>query len=230
MWILDIYYRGNKYSSPINQKSYRKFLPYGAREQRENVLCPGDLSLERHRLLWLYLKEKTDFFTKPQNMLHVAPEQCFYKRFRKMLNLSYVTADLNSPIADIKMDLHNIPLEDNSFDVIFCNHVMEHVDDDHRCMSELYRVLKPGGFAIMQVPQDYNNPVTLEDKSITDPLERQRLYWQKDHVRLYGMDYPDKLEKAGFTVKKDDFVKTLPEEIVEKYRLPANEIIYYCTK
>jgi len=230
MWFLDLYYRGSKYTSPINQKSYRKFLPYGAHAQRENVLCPGDLSLERHRLLWLYLHEKTDFFSSPKTVLHVAPEQCFYKRFRNMLNLNYTTADLNSPIADIKMDLHHVPLDDNSYDVIFCNHVMEHVDDDIRCMSELRRVLKPGGFAIMQVPQDINNAETLEDKSITDPKERERIYWQKDHVRLYGRDYPERLRKAGFTVTEDDFVKSLTAAQVEKYRLPIEETIYFCSK
>jgi len=231
MWFSDIYYKGTQYTCPINQKSYRKFLPYGAHIQRENVLCPGNFSLERHRLLWLFLKEKTDFFTGKHKMLHIAPEQCFYSRFKKMKNLDYTTADLNSPIADIHMDLHDIPLEDNSYDVIFCNHVLEHVKDDHRCMTELYRILKPGGFAILQIPQDLSRETTLDDDpSITDPKERERIYWQKDHIRLYGRDYADRLRNAGFTVDANNFVQTLSTTVVEKCRLPVEEPIHYCTK
>ena len=231
MWFSDIYYKGDNYTCPINQKSYRKFLPYGAHQQRINVLCPGNLSLERHRLLWLFLKEKTNFFSAKLKMLHIAPEQCYYDRFRKMSTLDYTTADLNSPIADIHMDLHSIPLEDNTYDVIFCNHVLEHVKDDHQCMTELYRVLKPGGFAILQIPQDLSRETTLEDDpNITDPFERERIYWQKDHLRLYGRDYADKLRKAGFTVDQNDFVNTLSSALIERYRLPSNEPIYYCSK
>src|SRR6202008_3346973 len=119
--IAPVIYKGNKYTDPISGKSYHKFLPYGysGRAKRKNVLCPGSLSLERHRLLWLYLKNKTNFFTAPLKMLHIAPEQCFYKLFRAQVNLNYTTADLNSPIADVKMDLHKAPFPDNTFDVIF---------------------------------------------------------------------------------------------------------------
>jgi len=231
MWFSKVYYKGNKYTCPIIEQSFRKFLPYGAHQQRNNVLCPGNLSLERHRLLWLFLKEKTNFFDEYHKMLHIAPEQCFYRRFKQMHNLDYTTADLNSPIADIHMDLHEIPLVDNSYDVIFCNHVMEHVKDDHQCMTELFRILKPGGFAIIQIPQDLNREITLEDDpSIKDPKERERIYWQKDHLRLYGKDFAQRLRKAGFTVDENRFVDSLSPELVEKYRLPAGEPIYYCTK
>ncbi|MFK7899464.1 MAG: class I SAM-dependent methyltransferase [Cyclobacteriaceae bacterium] len=228
--IFELEKKKKKHTCPISEKSYRTFLPYGAHTQRPNVLCPGNYSLERHRLLWLYLQQKTDFFTSPKRMLHVAPEQCYYKKFKDRINLDYTTADLYSPLADIKMDLHDIPLEDNMYDVIFCNHVMEHVDDDHRCMSELYRVLKPGGFAILQVPQDFTNEETLEDPAVTDPKERERLYWQQDHVRLYGKDYGKRLQKAGFTVKEDYFASELSEEDIERYRISPAEIIYFCTK
>ena len=131
-------------------------MSYGSSvAHREGVLCPGDLTLERHRLMWLYLKDHSNFFTaKDLKVLHVAPEQCFYKKFRAQKNLDYLTGDLVSPLADIHFDLHEIPLEDNRFDVVFCNHVMEHVDNPLTCMKELFRVMKPGGWAIMQVPQD----------------------------------------------------------------------------
>ena len=225
-------YYGNRYEDPITGKTYRKFLPYGysGRAKRKNVLCPGSLSLERHRLLWLYLKEKTDFFTKPHTMLHIAPEQCFYKLFKAQKNLNYKTGDYNSPIADIHFDLHKAPFENNSFDVIFCNHVLEHVEDADQCMRELYRIMQPGGWGIFQVPLDSTRKTTFEDKSITSPEEREKHYWQKDHVRLFGLDYKDKLEAAGFKVVADDFVNTLSKDLIDRYRLPAGEIIYFCSK
>jgi hypothetical protein len=166
--------RGNKVTCPINGKSYRKFLPYGRINPRPNALCPDSLSLERHRLIWLYLQRETDFFTKDKfKMLHIAPELCYINEFKKQANLAYITGDLVSPLADYKFDLHEIPFENYSFDFFMCNHVMEHVENDIQCMSELFRILKPGGWGIMQVP--FFEPIpdkTLEDKSITNPLER----------------------------------------------------------
>ncbi len=222
--------RGNNVECPICEIKYRKFLPYGRLNPRPNALCPDSLSLERHRLMWLYLKERTSFFNAPHKLLHIAPELCFIDRFKSMENLDYTTADLESPLADVKMDVHDIPFEDNTFDVVFCNHVMEHVEDDIKAMSEIHRVLKKGGWAIIQSPQDYSRSTTLEDPNITDPKEREKVYWQADHVRLYGLDYGQRLQKAGFTVKEDRFVMELPNEMVRRYALPANEIIYFCAK
>ncbi len=225
-------YYGKRYEDPITGRTYRKFLPYGygGRAKRKNVLCPGSLSLERHRLLWLYLQQRTDFFTKPHKVLHIAPEQCFYRLFKKQPNLKYVTGDYNSPIADIHFDLHKAPFQANSFDVIFCNHVLEHVDDANQCMRELYRIMSPGGWGIFQVPLDTSRQTTLEDPSITSPAEREKHYWQKDHVRLFGLDYKEKLAAAGFKVKADDFINSFTPELIDRYRLPAGEIIYFCTK
>ncbi len=230
--IAPLVYYGHKHEDPITGKTYRKFLPYGygGRAKRKNVLCPGSLSLERHRLLWLYLKQKTNFFSKPHKMLHIAPEQCFYKIFKAQSNLAYTTGDYNSPIADVHFDLHKAPFGDNSFDVILCNHVLEHVEDADQCMRELYRMMKPGGWGIFQVPLDTTRTVTYEDKSITSPEQRELHFWQKDHVRLFGLDYKDKLANAGFKVTVDDFVNTLGEDLVERYRLPAGEMIYFCEK
>lgn len=230
--IAPILYFGNRYEDPISGKTYRKFLPYGysGRAKRKNVLCPGSLSLERHRLLWLYLKQKTDFFTAKQKVLHIAPEQCFYKLFKALPNLDYTTGDYNSPIADIHFDLHNAPFKDNTFDVVFCNHVLEHVEDSDKCMKELYRIMKPGGWGIFQVPLDVTRATTYEDKTITSPEEREIHFWQKDHVRLFGLDYKDKLAAAGFKVTVDDFVNTIGSELVDRYRLPVGEMIYLCRK
>jgi SAM-dependent methyltransferase len=229
--VLPLLLRGNCYTDPIDGKGYRRFLPYGYGDrQRPNVLAPGSLSLERHRLLWLYLKRHTDFFTAPKKMLHIAPEQCFYKRFRNMKNLNYTTADIESPLADLKFDLHNIPLPDDSYDVIFCHHVLEHVEDDLQCMREMQRVLKPGGMAIMQIPQDTSRNTTFSDPSITDEEERIRLFGQYDHVRVYGLDYPKRLEEAGFTVSEYHYEDDITPEEADKYRLMPGERLYVCSK
>ena len=227
-----ILYRGNKVECPVCERSFSKFLSYGSNvAHRENVLCPYDLTLERHRLMWLYLTRKTDFFSAESlKVLHIAPEQCFLTLFKKQKNLDYTTADLVSPIADIHFDLHDIPLEDNQYDVIFCNHVMEHVDDPIRCMSELNRVMKSGGWAIMQVPQDMSRAETYEDKSITSPEEREKHFWQKDHVRLFGKDYPSYPEKAGFKVEEFDLNTEFDATEVVKFRLMKKEILYIARK
>jgi len=230
--IAPLLYYGTRYEDPISGKTYRKFLPYGysGSAKRSNVLCPGSLSLERHRLLWLYLKNKTDFFTRNAKMLHIAPEQCFYKLFRAMKNLDYTTADLNSPLADIHMDLHKTPFLDNTYDVIFCNHVLEHVESDSICMRELYRIMKPGGWGIFQVPIDTTRAVTYEDASIVSEEDREKHYWQKDHMRLFGLDYKSRLMEAGFEVSVDDYINTFSAELMDRYRLPKGEMIYLCKK
>lgn len=217
--------RGSKYTDPIDGRSFSKFLSYGYEQQRKNVLSPSTLSLERHRLLWLYLQDHTTFFTNPHKVLHFAPEQAFYKRFRKLKNLDYTTTDLDSPLADVKADICDLPFEDNSFDFILCNHVLEHIPDDTKAMKELYRILQPGGTAILQIPQDLQLEKTFEDDSIEDPKERAKIFGQYDHVRVYGRDYFKKLRSIGFKVEEVDLTSQLSPELVEKYRLAKGEII-----
>ena len=228
--IFSLFLRGNKFEDPINGKTYRKLLPYGRLNPRENAIAPDSLSLERHRLMWLFLKNKTNFFTDNLKFLHIAPEYCFIKIFKGMKNLDYLTADLISPWADVKMDVHDIPFEENTFDVVICNHVLEHVDDADKVMKEFYRVMKSGGWGIFQVPIDYNNSVTIEDRSVTNPRERESLYWQSDHLRLFGRDYGDKLTAAGFKVTESNFINEIDPKLVERYALDKNEIVYYCQK
>lgn len=226
--IAPILYKGNKVECPVCERSFSKFLSYGSDvAHREGVLCPYDLTLERHRLMWLYLKNHSDFFTAEKlDVLHIAPEQCFHKKFKEQSNLNYLTGDLVSPIADLHFDLHEIPLEDNRFDVVFCNHVMEHVDDALQCMKELYRVMKSGSWAIIQVPQDFTRETTYEDRSITSPEEREKHYWQKDHVRLFGKDYPNWLEKAGFRVEVFDKEAAFGQDLINRYRIMPTEVLY----
>ncbi|WP_420602535.1 class I SAM-dependent methyltransferase [Flagellimonas sp.] len=223
--IIALFLKGKKHVDPIDGRSFRSFLPYGYENPRENVLSPSTLSLERHRLLWLFLKTETDFFTKKLSLLHFAPEQAFYKRFKKLENLEYTTTDLNSPLADVKADICNLPFADYSFDVILCNHVLEHIPDDTKAMQELYRVLKPGGWGIFQIPQDLKREKTFEDDSITDKKERAKIFGQYDHVRIYGRDYFDKLRRIGFRVEEIDYSQKLSAKTIEKYRLAKGEII-----
>lgn len=245
--------KGNRFTDPIDGKSFRMFLPYGYGNQRNNVLSPSTLSLERHRLLWLYLQNETDFFQseldsdssvgQPKSIklrdtetssvlkvLHFAPEQEFYKRFKKQANIEYTTTDLLSPLADVKADICNLPFEDNHYDVIFCNHVLEHIPDDTKAMQELYRVLKPGGMGIFQIPQDVTRATTFSDDSIVDQKERAKIFGQYDHVRIYGRDYFDTLRSIGFKVIEEDYTNKLAPELVEKYCLAKGEIIPVCFK
>jgi SAM-dependent methyltransferase len=228
--VLKVFYRGSGYTCNVCGKSFRKFLPYGRINPRSNALCPNCLALERHRLMWLYLQEKTDFFTIKHKLLHIAPEICFIDKFKSMKNLEYTTADLESPLADVQMDIHHMPFDSNSFDVVFCNHVMEHLENDIQAMKEIRRVLVTGGWAIIQSPQDFTLENTYEDASIVSPKDREKAYGQDDHMRTYGMDYGKRLSSAGFEVLADNFVKNLPGETVKKHALPPDEIIYFCKK
>lgn len=223
--ILDLYWRGHGFTDPINGKSYRRFLPYGYGTLRSNVLSPGTLSLERHRLCWLYLKSHTELFSKNLKVLHFAPEQAFYWRFRQLKNIEYTTTDLNSPLADVRADICALPFENNQYDMIICNHVLEHIPDDLGAMRELFRVLKPGGLAILQVPYQANRQTTFQDDSITDPKQRAKIFGQYDHVRVYGMDYFERLRRIGFRVEAFDIAHELDAAQIQQYGLAPGELI-----
>jgi len=226
---LSIFYLGKGVQCPICNHQYRKFLPYG-RKARENSLCPNCLALERHRLLWVYLKNQTSLFHQKQRLLHIAPEYCFIDRFESLKHLDYLTADIESPLAKLKMDIHQMPFDEHSFDCVLCNHVMEHLTDDRQAMKEIYRVLKPGGWAIIQVPFFPPFPDhTFEDPNITTPGDRMKKFGQKDHMRLYGKDYKERLENCGFQVTEDHFVDSLTTDMVRKFAL-SKEAIYFCSK
>jgi SAM-dependent methyltransferase len=197
---------------------------------REDAQCVQCGALERHRLLWLFLQKRTNLFDgKPKKMLHVAPESCFESRFKEWLGGDYLTADLSSPRAMVKMDITDIQYADQSFDVIYCSHVLEHVPDDKQAMREFHRVLEHDGWAILLVP--VTSEKTFEDPSIVDPRERLKAFGQEDHVRRYGPDYEERLRSAGFTVeitKAGDLASS--SETVRMGLTPASGDIYYCTK
>lgn len=219
---------GTERYCPCCRASVRRFLPYGL-ERREEARCPVCAALERHRLIWLYFTQKTDLFDgTPRKMLHVAPEPQLSRHFSSKEYIDYLSADLMNPRAMVKMDITDIQYPDNTFDVIYCSHVLEHVPDDRKAMREFHRVLKPGGWAILQVP--ITAETTFEDPTVTSPEERERLFGQHDHVRRYGPDYKDRLADAGFSVKVDGFVRELDEKEIARMGLMQSEDVYFCTK
>jgi SAM-dependent methyltransferase len=210
-------------------KSYlRRFEPFGL-PPRPEARCPICGALERHRLMYLYMTRKTDLFNgHRKRMLHVAPEPELALLFRRAEYIDYLSADLSNPDAMVTMDISDIQYRDNTFDVIYCSHVLEHVPDDRKALREFWRVLKVGGWAILQVP--IISDVTFEDPTVTSPEERERLFGQHDHVRRYGPDYRDRLVDVGFSVTVDGFVRELDERTVGRCGLMRNEDVYFCRK
>lgn len=211
--LIGFFYKGRGRECPICGARYRNFLPYGYVKGRNNALCPNCLALERHRMIWLWMERHTSLFESLPRLLHIAPEPPLMKHFRESYGTSkdYITADLESPLAEQHFDVQNIPLPADSIDVVICNHLLEHVEDDRLAMRELYRVMKPGGWGIVLVPEDREREQTFEDDSITDPKERTRLFGQYDHRRVYGRDYDERLREAGFEIERSDFSRRLTE-------------------
>lgn len=222
-------YHGTGRYCPVCSKSSRRFRSFGA-PPRQDAQCPRCGSLERHRLLWLYLTTQTDLFSgATRRMLHVAPELCFESRLRRHLGRGYLSGDLHSSVAMVRMDITSIEYPDQSFDVIYCSHVLEHVDEDRKAMGEFYRVLKDTGWAILVVP--ISAEATYEDPSLTSPEERMEAFGQADHVRRYGPDYVDRLRQAGFCVRilgVGDLVDK--DRAIEMGLTAASGQIFLCTK
>ena len=232
--VVGLLYLGKGKQCPLCGCQRRKFLPYGYVTSRENALCPNCLSLERHRLLWLWLVRESDIgrgaMALPK-MLHIAPEVALMRKFKKMYASTpdrYVTADLESPLADMHFDVQQIPLEAESFDAIICNHIMEHVEDDGKALSELYRILRRGGWGVILSPVELEREKTFEDDTITDPAERTRIFGQYDHRRIYGRDYAARLREAGFEVYDIDYKNELSKAEQELYALPADHLYIVC--
>lgn len=222
-------YGGKNRKCPICSNSSKRFLEFGI-IARVDAMCPFCGSLERHRLFWLFIERKTFFQTKaPQKALHVAPETIIEKKLRPLIGQGYVTADIVAPDVDLKMDITDIHLPDDSFDFIYCSHVLEHVPDDRKAMREFNRVLTPTGIAILLVPITAEK--TIEDPSIEDPKERLRLFGQEDHVRRYGPDYENRLREEGFQVeiiRGEDFLNS--EEMETMGITSAAGELYICKK
>jgi len=216
---------GLKSYCPICEKeSY--FRPFGVKP-RQKAQCLHCGSLERHRLLWLFFKKQEKLFENENKILHIAAEPYFETRFKKTFGKNYLTADLNNPNAMVKMDITDIHYPDESFDIVICNHVLEHVPDDRKAMHEFYRVIKKNGWAILNVPMK-NVDKTYEDFSITTKEDREKAFGQWDHVRIYGRDYVDRLKLAGFNVsviKREDIAS-----VNEINRMNLDKEIIFCKK
>ena len=220
---------GKRRFCPVCARSSGRFREFGS-VPRKDAECVHCSSLERHRLLWFYLSRETDLFDgRQKSVLHVAPEGCLERRLRERLGEGYITADLSHPRAMVKMDITDIDFPDESFDVIYCSHVLEHVQDDRRAMREFHRILKGSGWAILLVPIDAE--LTFEDASIVEPQERLRAFGKEDHVRRYGPDYVDRLRDAGFEVQVTGVADLCGEDDAVRLGLtPASGEICYCTK
>lgn len=229
---MGLLYVGRGKECPVCGCRRRKFLPYGYVTSRENALCTRCLALERHRLIWLWIERETDLLSYPKKMLHIAPEVALMRKFKHAYAANrdlYTTADLESPLATLHFDVQQIPLPDSSFDVIICNHLLEHVESDHQALCELYRIMRHGGWGIILSPIDESRETTFEDDSITDEAERTRIFGQYDHRRIYGRDYADRLRQAGFEVEVIDYAAQLSPAERTLYAL-TNEKLYIVRK
>jgi len=212
-------YLGRRFACNCCGGRFRRFQSWTNAAGDSQPMCPRCGSLGRHRTEWLYLTKHPDLLTGRKRVLHVAPEESLERCLRRLPGVDYLSADFDSKTAMERMDITDIRHPDSSFDVIVCNHVLEHVSDDRRALSELHRVLSADGWALLQVPMDHDREVTFEDPTITEPAERERVFGQYDHVRVYGRDYVERLEAAGFVVSVDDVVGTVSDEQVELYQL-----------
>jgi len=228
-WINHLRYRGNKRYCPICRSNLSIFLPAGI-TPRSEALCPVCGSLERHRLLWLYFEKHTNLFTQKELlMLHIAPEQCLERKFRKIKSINYITGDLSDESVLVRFDITNLCFPNRKFDVILVSHVLEHIVDDWQAMRELARVLKPCGWATFQTPVDFNREKTYEDSSIIDPNERLKVFGQQDHIRIYGRDYVTRMEQSGFHVDNVNFFKEFTEKESNRLGLKPFDEICLCT-
>ena len=221
-----VLFHGRHYC-PICESHIRGFEDFG---YDRNQFCPVCSSMQRHRLAWLFFLQKTNLFDcNRKRMLHLAPEVALKPRLKCIPNMDYWTADLQDHKCIVIMDITDIQYPDNTFDIVFCSHVLEHIPDDRKAMRELARVLKPEGWAVFMVPLNAQQ-TTEEDPSITNPAERERLFWQHDHVRLYGPDFKDRLEKEGFKVTVIKPSQIASAEDCMRMGLPIQDSIFFCMK
>jgi SAM-dependent methyltransferase len=223
-------FSGRKRYCPLCDSSTRIFLSYDtSTRKRKDVICPICLSHERHRQAWIFLKSCPDLNDGSfKRLLHLAPELEFTRRLKAIPRVEYVSADLESPQAMVKMDITSMPWTEASFDAVFCSHVLEHVPDDRAAMAEMFRILKPGGWALIVVPVSKDD--TREDPTIMDPVERERLFWWSDHVRLYGLDIRERLAASGFEVETIFTRQFVEPKDCERMRIYEDDPLFFCRK
>ncbi|MCB0221330.1 MAG: methyltransferase domain-containing protein [Chrysiogenetes bacterium] len=208
---------------------FRAFLP-GGDSLRPDARCPACGALERHRLLARYLETQTDLLRGEFRVLHLAPEPAISLVLERNRSLDVVRADLQSAWADHHVDVTDLPFESNSFDVVLCLHLLEHIEDEAAALRELLRVMKPGGWGVIHSPVEWAREYTYEDSTITSADERLKAFGQSDHVRIYGADYPERLRAAGFEVSVCPYAEQLGEAAVEKFGLEPGERLVLCRR
>jgi SAM-dependent methyltransferase len=191
--------------------------------------CPRCNSKPRHRFLWHHISSATTLLANPIDLLDISPAYSIARRLLREPQIRYFSCDLEyRPFVQFFADLTRAALPENRFDVILCIHVLEHIADDRAAIAELFRMTRAGGTAVVAVPVRMDQ-ATVEDAAITDPAERRRLFGEADHVRWYGHDLLDRLERAGFAV---EIVRAdgLEQAVIEQYGLKAEEVMFYCRK
>ena len=223
--LIGFWLRGRAVTCPLCGRSYRRF-------QRDRAgydsFCPRCGSRARHRVLWLALSRSAVLRSPGLRVLHLAPEHGLELALRALPGVRYLSADLSHPRAMEHFDLHDIPHADGTFDLVLCSHVLEHVADDARVISELFRVTAPGGETIVMVPFDPRRASTLEDPSLVTAAQRREAYWAEDHVRLYGNDLADRLAAPGFAVEVDRFALDCDDATAARYGLRRDELLFRC--
>jgi SAM-dependent methyltransferase len=225
-----VMFAGRRYVCPCCGWHVRGFTWGGASfRTRPLGYCPRCNAKARHRRIWLFLERRTNLFADRIRLLEISPKYSFARRFVRMANLEFVGADLDGrPHVAVRTDLTALAMDSETFDAVICVHVLEEIVDDRRGMREIHRVLRPGGWALISVPTRLDRP-TYEDPSITSPIDRQREFGEKAHVRVYGGDIVDRLREAGFAVDVD-LARDVPPEDRERFGLRDDENIFWCTK
>lgn len=242
-----IFWWGTRHRCPVCGARVRRYLPDGrdlpvlreldvvGGEHWPERTCPVCFADTRARLVWWYLESECRILERRIRVLHLAPEPGIYRRLRAARALSYHVADrepAHYAFADAicKLDATALPYADARFDVVLANHVLEHIEDDARALAEIRRVLRPGGFALLQVPIALRLARTLEDPGVRSPEERERTFGQRDHVRLYGRDYVDRLAGAGFEVRCCAAHASLPPELQARWLVNPREVLFVATR
>ncbi|GAA4314752.1 hypothetical protein GCM10023183_35080 [Nibribacter koreensis] len=227
-WARGWFYQGKEVFCPLCEGHFQKFLPFGV-ERRPQALCPKCHTLERHRLLWLYLQEQVQVETQQLSVLHMAPEPVLQEKLKRLPNLQYRSADLSSPLAMDKVDIQRLPYADASFDLILCSHVLAHVPDEKLALQELSRVLKPKGRLLLQARIFLDLPQTLEEADVATPQQRLKAHGQADRFRKYGLDFSERVSAQGFAVSPVDYAQTRTSQEQQHLGLGQQEIIFVAT-